>query len=429
MNITTTTLKHDFCIGCGICAASCPSSSIEMKYNEDKVFYPVINNKTCTQCGLCSTYCPNTYKKLRKEALSCPKESYLKGLSGAKYFVGCDKNTESRQKSASGGIASLIAKDLLQSGAVNGVIHAQTVEAKHGQPHYKAVLSTTVDEVDTRKSSIYGPVCFNEVLSSLEQGRTYLFMGTPCVIQGVTELFAGHNKFKDIKIFTLALVCSHSVSGAFSDYLAESLSIKSDTPYCVNLRNKDNIVDANNYNNHFYNSDGDIAKINRFKSAFTKLWRNYCFANNVCSYCSDFWGYKADISIKDAWGQWAKDPLGKSIMVVRNDFLYEKLTRNQDAQLSELHFYDLIHHQKTSVDYKQFEGNNKFTKSLFHPKNIKNKLLKYKLFAVTSKFLYCNFGFKLTKPALNVLLNISAALEKLNESIYNIYLILRCHHE
>jgi coenzyme F420-reducing hydrogenase beta subunit len=55
------------------------------------------------------------------------------------------------------------------------------------------------------------------------------------------------------------------------------------------------------------------------------MWRNYFFAHEGCLYCPDFYGADADISFKDAWGAHSRDPLGKSMLIVRNPGLTDLL--------------------------------------------------------------------------------------------------------
>lgn len=48
-------INADWCKGCGICTAFCPTKAIEIK--EEKVTITDIDK--CTQCGLCELRCPD----------------------------------------------------------------------------------------------------------------------------------------------------------------------------------------------------------------------------------------------------------------------------------------------------------------------------------------------------------------------------------
>ena len=55
------------------------------------------------------------------------------------------------------------------------------------------------------------------------------------------------------------------------------------------------------------------------------MWRNYFFTPECCLYCPDFYAADADLSVKDAWGRLSSDPLGTSLLVVRNPELVAPL--------------------------------------------------------------------------------------------------------
>jgi len=48
-------INADWCKGCGICTAFCPTKAIELK--NEKVSIADINK--CTECGLCELRCPD----------------------------------------------------------------------------------------------------------------------------------------------------------------------------------------------------------------------------------------------------------------------------------------------------------------------------------------------------------------------------------
>lgn len=411
-HVVKETVNHNLCIGCGICHAICPDDAINMVLNRYNETVPCIDKKKCTDCGICVKFCPNTKSKIQKEAvkISGKKVPHQFGLDDADYFVAWSSNTSMRQKCCSGGVVTSIALKMLESGLIDGMVHVERLWGGRNELHYGARLSTTPEEIAEHVSSAYQPVDFSDVLLKLEPHKTYFITGTPCVIRGLKYLFKA-KRYNNIKIITCALICSHIVNPMFVDFFADAHKIPDTKKWKVNFRNKDNIPDANNYNNHIYTANGDLLKINRFESFWTDFWRSYYFAMNVCLYCSDFWGYEADVSIKDAWGKWASDPLGKSIVVLRNKELLPIL-KDSGIIFEELDWDTIKDHQKPTPVFKQTQAYNKNFKHFISRSNRRNGLFKYKLISFSSKFMYKYLGFKGSHKIIKTIKKISEKLEK-----------------
>lgn len=390
--INSSTLKNDLCIGCGICKVVCPTAAIEMELTEYQEIKPKINDE-CISCGECVKYCPNTKEKIEKEALKInnstdPNSFGLKKENS--FYTGYDKDNSKRKMSASGGVTSALLKKMLKNKVVDVIIHAEMVEAKYNELNFKASLSYDCNDIDRKRSSFYSNIDFSKVLLELKEKKMRIAMtGTPCVIRGVKKLFDENIKYKNNKLYTIALPCSHNVNGQFIDCLASSLKINKSEQFKVNLRNKDNIKDANNFNNHFFKEKNDeeitLIKENRFKTKFTKLWRNYCFSMNVCHFCSDFWGYTADVSIKDAWGKWAKDPLGESMVIIRNKEIKILLENDKNIHLNKISRDTVAFSQFQTTHYKQRDSYQRISKNKFSLVNLRSGYFKNKILSDYSK--------------------------------------------
>lgn len=403
-NVRTLTVEFDKCIGCGVCAASCACDAIAMKLNKYKEWTPVIDNKKCTGCGICASFCPHTSDALIQKALdvSSAPDRHAHGIENASYFIAWDKNEGNRRRSASGGVITAFASQLLKARKIDAVIHGKMVENTRGGLHYEASLSRTPEEMDSKRSSYYFPLTFSEMLLNIRNtDRTCLIIGTPCFISAVTKLCGEHPSFTDVKIITIALICSHNVNGQYTDFLSESLKIPGATPYKANLRYKDaEMLNHDNFYTCYFNErDGILVKKNRFETRFTESWRNYYFAMNVCNYCSDFWGKDADISVKDAWGKWSedtKDVLGKSMVIIRNKALLELFTENGGLIKEEINIETVRSSQMQTTSYKQEQAYNKNFKSLFSKENIKNGLLMNYWAGKLSRVSYRLLGYRAT---------------------------------
>lgn len=393
------TIKYNLCINCGMCKVVCPKHLITLNLNKYGELNPSIDNSKCNNCGQCSLFCPNTKEKFCAEAkkISSVDAPHSFGLENASYYLAWNPNKEQRQKCCSGGAVTQLALSLLENHKIDGLIHVERLWGHRGNLHYGARLSKSVEEICEHVSSAYQPIDFSDVLQQLEQGKTYLICGTPCVIRGIKYLFAKHKIFENINILTCALVCSHNTNAQFIDFLTEINELSDDEKWKVNIRYKDDsIADANNFKNFIYTPDKELLNKNRFDSGWTHIWRNYYFAMGACLKCSDFWGYEADISIKDAWGEWAKNPLGTSIAIIRNKDLEQDFL-NSGLEYKKLSFETMEWHQAATSVFKQTEAYNKNFKSVFSRSNRRNELFKYFLISKISKMLHKNFGYKVTK--------------------------------
>lgn len=414
-NITKTTLQHNLCISCGICKVVCNFGAISMKRNKYGEVNPVIDKKKCRNCAECIRYCPNTKNKtleLSKKVCSISKP-HTYGLQNAKYYLAWDNNTHQRIKCCSGGVVTKLATHLLQNSTIDGMIHVERIWGHFGDLHYKARLSTSESEIQEHVSSAYQPIDFSDVLFKLKENKTYFITGTPCVIRAIKNLFDKNKKFSSINIITCALICSHNTNSQFIDYLGKINNVDNKNDWKVNIRHKDNsIIDANNFKTRFYTKEKDLLNKNRFESGWTKIWREYFFAMNACLKCSDFWGHEADISVKDAWGEWAKDPLGKSIVVIRNNILNE-IFINSGIIFEELDFTIMENHQKPTAIFKQTESFNKNFKHIFSKSNRRNGLFQYYINSKLSKFLYTYLGYKATRIIMPVVTWLGCRSKKL----------------
>ncbi|MBR5304142.1 MAG: Coenzyme F420 hydrogenase/dehydrogenase, beta subunit C-terminal domain [Candidatus Gastranaerophilales bacterium] len=398
VTVLETTVKENLCINCGLCKFVCPKDAIMLKPNKYNEYIPSIDQDKCINCGLCAKYCPNTAKKMKEEAkkVSSFKEPHTRGLENANWYVAWHRNEEQRLKCCSGGAVTALAVQLFDKNIIDGMIHVERVWAKKGELHYSARLSVSPMEAQEHVSSAYQPIDFSGVLEKVEKNKTYLITATPCVIRGIKKMCVEFEKMKSIRFLTCALVCSHNTNAQVIDFLTEinELEAAKTENWKINIRHKDNnIQDANNFKNYIYTKDKVLFNENRHKSGWTKMWRRYYFAMNSCLYCSDFWGYEADISVKDAWGKWANDPKGKSIVIIRNKEL-DSIFKDSNLCYEVINYNEIKNHQKKVSDFKQTCAFDKNFKSIFAWRNKKNDLFKRAVISRSSKILYKKFGYK-----------------------------------
>lgn len=348
--------QHCLCIGCGFCRVVCPHQAITISWSAELIWRPVVDDDICVACGACLHVCPNSPERLAALACTVAPKGACWGLQqDATCAVAFDPDAEQRFRSASGGVLTAVGKYLLEKRFVSGVIAALPEPAALGRPHARIHLFRSAAELEQGRSSHYHPLNYADVLQTLEkQSGEVALVGVPCIIRSVQNLPALiRAKIK----YTFCLVCSHNVSGAFTDCLAQKEGGKAGQNFIVNLRDKYQIPDANNYNTYIRFPDREIRK-NRFQSAFTDMWRNYFFARECCFYCPDFWGGDADLSVKDAWGKHSRDPLGKSQLIVRNQELAAclcKMAEEGSLTLEESDTDEVLNSQPLTATFKQVD--------------------------------------------------------------------------
>lgn len=177
------------CTGCEACFAACPVSAIEMRFDEDGFANAWIDSKRCTSCGKCRALCP-------------VGKSPARPFRGS--FAAFAKDTALRAKSSSGGLFSLLAEEVLDTG---GLIFGAAME-EDGTVAHRAVtsregLAILRGSKYVQSSGLTG--CYEAARTALGEGRRVLFSGTPCQIAGLYA-YLGRGGATPL-LLTVDLVC------------------------------------------------------------------------------------------------------------------------------------------------------------------------------------------------------------------------------
>lgn len=163
--------KKVSCCGCATCAQACPKHCIEMREDMEGFLYPHVKVDKCINCGICEKLCPvsNKEQKLKDELQA---------------FAAYNLDEVERMQSSSGGIFSLLAKQvLLAKGVVFGAAMSEDCYSVH---HIKV---ESLDDLHRLRGSKYlqsdTGTTYVQAQQELEKDRMVLYSGTPCQIGGL----------------------------------------------------------------------------------------------------------------------------------------------------------------------------------------------------------------------------------------------------
>jgi len=182
------------CSGCSACYSICPSKAIEMKEDEEGFRYPVVNREKCIDCNLCVNICPilNKEKNSKKEDFK------------TQAYVAYNKDEAIRKKSAAGGTYEALGEKIIEmGGVVFGACFNENFEVHHSYVEKKEDLIKFSGSKYVQ--SVIGD-SYKEVKEFLKQGRSVLFSGTPCQIEGLRAFLR-----KDYENLYLVDIVCHGV--------------------------------------------------------------------------------------------------------------------------------------------------------------------------------------------------------------------------
>ena len=191
------TVDYEKCTGCGACVQRCPKRCISWTEREFGFRYPQIDKDACVNCGQCEKV--------------CPIDKALEVSAEQKAYAAVHKDDEVLAKSTSGGAFTAIADAVFaQGGIVYGAAMLDGMQVKHirtsGKDDFEGLRSSKYLQSDTGTT-------YQMVEQDLKQGKTVLYSGTPCQIDGLKN-FLG----KDYEnLYTVDIVCHGVGSQAYFD--------------------------------------------------------------------------------------------------------------------------------------------------------------------------------------------------------------------
>lgn len=174
------------CCGCGACMQACPRSCITMVEDSEGFAYPQVDENRCVQCGLCRRVCPM-------------EQEHRAGTAEA--WAAWAKEDALRQMSSSGGVFSLIARQILnRGGVVFGAAFTEEFSVRHESAENEEQLARLRGSKYAQSST---ETTFRQVKEALEAGRPVLYSGVACQIAGL-RAFLGKD---DPQLWTVDVLC------------------------------------------------------------------------------------------------------------------------------------------------------------------------------------------------------------------------------
>lgn len=281
------------CFGCGACAASCPSSCIEMQEDEKGFIHPVIDAERCLHCHLCDRTCPAINLRKQDEVVSC---------CGA---VAQDRKELAR--SSSGGVFGMLARNVLeQGGVVVGAAFDNDLTVRH-------ILIDSIGDLPRLQSSKYVQSSIDSwiyvaIRQALDEHRRVLFSGTACQIAGLRG-FLGI--LADVPELLLAEVVCHGVPSPKLWRLWKAYQEDTCHEKLVDVRFRDKSTGWSSYSVVYVYGNGRTKRRLAANDWYMKSFlcndslRPSCFSCKAKCCCG------SDITLCDFWGIWSLKPMAK----------------------------------------------------------------------------------------------------------------------
>ncbi len=273
------------CCGCSSCKQLCPKHCIEMVYDSEGFFYPVVDNTKCIKCGICIKNCPliNNHNEINKSFINS--------------YIGLYKNERIRINSSSGGIFYPLAKHVIERG---GVVFGAAFDDNWNVHH---VCVTKIEELKKIMGSKYVQSnigdTFIECKKYLDKNVLVLFSGVACQIEAL-KIFLKKDYDNLISVDVLCHgVPSPKVWQMYLSYIRRNNNDKSITT--IEFRNK--TLGWSDYGMSIEFDDNSIFFEKHYNNLYSKYFLQNIGLRPSCHNCHfKSLSRSSDITLGDAWG-------------------------------------------------------------------------------------------------------------------------------
>ena len=423
MNVTNLTVENDYCIGCGVCAGVCPYNNLHMGWSPKGELIPHKNNFCNDKCSICLDICPFNNHEINQDDIASSlfsKTHNIKYNENTGYYLNCyvgfQKDTSKRLKSASGGLATSFLSSLIEENIVDKVAAVGIFGDNDRMFDFK-ILSNS-DEVYSCAGSAYYPVEISRVLKEIMKEKeefNYAIIALPCVTYGLRLAMEKIPKLKNkIKIIA-SLTCGQLQNRFCTELLSLESGIKVNELSTMNFRQKSENNPAINYMQVAADKNGNEGIPQANQELPSHLWYYQYFKQNACNFCDDIFGAAADVTFMDAWlPEYINDYRGTSLIIARTPLALNLLENSQKCTLKEIPVNRIIESQMGVIQKKR-------------------TLLKGKLYKSESSNSFC--PEKRVKPDFNVyndnkeFIDLATEIQELSKELWLKYRLNRSTKE
>lgn len=256
-----------------------------MERDKEGFLYPVVHEAACVHCGHCTAVCPALH---RREPQPLPA-----------VFAAWNREDSIRKDSTSGGVFSVLAEYILESG---GVVFGAAMD---GKQHLRHIACFRKEDLWRLRGAKYVQSdlgdCYREVKRWL-QTKPVLFSGTPCQVDGLYRYLG----CRPDNLTTCDLVCHGVPSPGVWEDMARSIEArKGKTLQAVRFRNKVTGWKDSHFTTVY--ADGSVDSAPLFATEFGRAFGQALFLRPSCYHCAytslnrpgdftlgDFWGLRPD---------------------------------------------------------------------------------------------------------------------------------------
>lgn len=365
-NVISEVVTKDRCIGCGVCASSCPFSVLKMRLGGNGFYAPEEGEGCRDKCDICLKVCPFYEKDTLENELNSKSYSELESfspdfgrfLATYKFYK---KDEAQRLSSASGGAGNYIFRELFARGLIDYAICAVPADegdfitqnskrdfyacenlavaqnlqnsatknseqnsaipnltqnfacensknmrnyvGENSAPLFKFSVIKNADELTRARSSAYYPLTLEAVLKEMSRREgRYAISALPCFAKALRLAASKNPRLKSRISFIVGLVCGQGKGAGFTHKLADLAFKERKQLAAVNYRYKIAGKSAMSFGFKFRATDGSEAIDDRSSSAFA-YWSSRAFTPLACNACTDVFAKCADVVLMDAWLQ------------------------------------------------------------------------------------------------------------------------------